>query len=67
MQSPADPADGADTIGVEAIDATYGASRCRTTRPTPVECELVEAHRRPTRTVPAASPLSTAPCAARRG
>ena len=74
MQSPTDPADRTDTIGVEAFDATYEAGfQAPDDSPHALECELVEdgeafvAHRPTDRTAPAASPSSTAPCAPRRG
>ncbi len=69
MQSPTDPADRTGTIGVEAFDAAYGAGfpRRRTTRRTPSSASWSRTAGRssrtgrPTRTVPAASPSSTAP------
>ena len=43
MQSPTDPSDRADTIGVEAFDAAYGAGfQTADDSPHAVECELVE-------------------------
>ena len=66
---------GSGTIGVETFDATYGAGfQASDDSPHAVECELVEdggafvvRTGRPMRTVPTASPSSTAPYAPRCG